>query len=393
MQSLPLFTFPDFNARSLPLLILVSQGLIFVFLLFGKYVRHKNPSHVLLTFLLLLVCYHQTCYTVGFMGWYDTYRETKINYWLMPIDTAVAPLIYLYVRSITATKFLFKGKDWWHFLGAFLIIAYRTFIYTYDSLQPGFDETQNGILKITVDETVAQGVMFFLGSGYMLLYLAFTFQLFYNYRSNIKQYFSNTYKLELNWVLSFLVFFSLWFLYGFIQTLYSELISPLSYNTQYWHNIFMAILVLYIGITGYFTDTAKLKKLKFTFTPSPESIPQADRSANVPSKDIERLATYMKEEKPYLNPELNLSDLAEELEMTRAQLSQVINSGFQKNFNDFVNGFRVLEFKEHLNNGRHKQLSLLGIAYDCGFNSKATFNRVFKKLTQTSPTEFLNSIS
>ncbi len=121
--------FPDFNIHSTPLLILVLQGLIFVFLLFAKYFRHKNPSHLILALILLLVCYHQICYTVGFMGWYNEYRTTKINYWLIPIALALAPMIYLYVKSITATKFSFKGKDWFHFLGAFLIIGFRTSIY------------------------------------------------------------------------------------------------------------------------------------------------------------------------------------------------------------------------------------------------------------------------
>lgn len=393
MLSVPLFAFPDFNVWSLPLLILVSQGLIFVFLLFGKYFKHRNPSHLILALILLLVCYHQICYTVGFMGWYDTFRNTKINYWLIPIGLALAPMIYLYVKSITTSKFVFKGKDWLHFLAAFLLIGFRVFIYFYDASQPGFNETQNGILKLVADESIVLPVIEILESAAMLLYLAFTFQLFYNYRSRIKQYFSNTYRLELTWVLSFLIAFTAVFLYGVVQTIVGEFFMELGYTQRWWFNLLMALVTIYIGVTGFFTDTTKLKKLKFTFTPNPESIPQADRSAEIPLKDIERVEVYMKEEKPYLNPELNLSELAEVLEMTRVQLSQVINSGFQKNFNDFVNGFRVLEFKEYLNQGKHKQLSLLGIAYDCGFNSKATFNRVFKKLTQTSPTEFLKTIS
>jgi AraC-like DNA-binding protein len=77
--------------------------------------------------------------------------------------------------------------------------------------------------------------------------------------------------------------------------------------------------------------------------------------------------------------------------MTRAQLSEIINTEFKKNFNDFVNGYRVKAFKTMLKNGKHKQLSLLGVAFECGFNSKATFNRVFKKLTNLSPTQYLNS--
>lgn len=392
MNLLPLFSFPDFNIHSTPLLILVSQGLIFVFLLFMKYFKHRNPSHLILALILLLVCYHQTCYTVGFMGWYNEYRTTKINYWLIPITLALAPMIYLYVKSITTSKFTFKGKDWWHFVGAFALIGFRLFIYTYDSLQPGFHETQNGVLKIAADEAIVQPILVFFDFAAMLLYLAFTFQLFYNYRNKIKQYFSNTYKLELNWVLSFLIAFTTLFLYGAIQTLINELITPLSYTQQWWLNLLMALITLYVGVTGYFTDTTKLKKLTFSFTPSPVSIPQSDKSKEVPDDEVNMVREYMETQKPYLNPELNLSDLAEDLNMTRAQLSQVINSGFQKNFNDFVNSFRIDAFKDKLKKGEHKQLSLLGIAYDCGFNSKATFNRVFKKLTQTSPTQFLNTL-
>ena len=68
------------------------------------------------------------------MGWYNVYRNTKINYWLMPISLALAPMIYLYVKSITTSKFIFKGKDWLHFFGAFSLIGFRIFIYVYDSI-------------------------------------------------------------------------------------------------------------------------------------------------------------------------------------------------------------------------------------------------------------------
>ena len=389
---IPLFSFPNFNIHSTPLLILVIQGLIFVALLFAKYFKKKNPSDLFLALILLLVCYAQTCFTVGFMGWYDTYRTTKINYWLIPIGLALAPMIYFYIRSITTSSFQFKVSDLKHFALAILFLLYRISIYTYDALQPGFNETQNGILKIDLDEPIMLPVLSIVDTMYMLLYLAFTFQLFYNYRQKIQQYFSNTYKLELNWILSFLVLFTVLFLYDLSQTIISSLFFELNYVDRWWMNLLMAIVTLYVGIKGYFTDTTNLKKLKFSFTPSPISIPQSDKSKSISQEEIDLVKNHMESKRPYLNPELNLSDLAEDLDMTRAQLSQVINAGFQKNFNDFVNSFRINAFKDKLKEGQHKQLSLLGIAYDCGFNSKATFNRVFKKLTQTSPIEFLNSL-
>lgn len=383
--------FPNFNIHSTPLLILVFQGLIFVGLLLVKYGKKRNPSDLLLAMILLLVCYQQTCYTVGFMGWYDTYRNTKINYWLMPIALALGPMIYMYIRSVTTSYFKFVKKDLRHFALAIVLVVYRVSIYIYDASQPGFEATQNGILKLALDEPIVLPILSFLNFAVMLLYLAFTFQLFYNYRNKIQQYFSNTYKLELNWILSFLVVFTALFLYGTVQTLINEYVTELSYKQQWWLNLFMAIITIYVGIRGYFTDTTKLKRLNFSFTPSPISIPQVEKDKNVSKEEVDLIRSFMEKEKPYLNPELNLSDLAKDLGMSRAQLSQVINNGFQKNFNDFVNSFRIDTFKEKLKEGEHKQLSLLGIAYDCGFNSKATFNRVFKKLTNASPTEYLNS--
>lgn len=393
MSFLSYFAFPDFNLYSTPLLVLVLQGVLFAILLFARYLKHRNPSHLILVLILLLVCYQQICYTVGFMGWYNEFRTTKINYWLMPISLALAPLLFFYVKSVTMSRFVFRKKDFLHFGLAFMLIGFRVFIYIYDSLQPGFHETQNGVLKIAADEAIVQPILVFLDFAVMLLYLAFTFQLFFNYRKKIQQYFSNTYKLELNWVLSFLIAFSVLFLYGTIQTLINVAITELSYTQEWWFNILMAIVTLYIGIRGYFTDTTKLKKLEFSFTPSPISIPQSDNKQVVSQLEIDMVSAFMKDEKPYLNPDLNLSELADDLKMNRSQLSQVINSGFGQNFNDFVNNYRVNAIKEKLNEGTHKQLSLLGIAYDCGFNSKATFNRVFKKLTQTSPTEYLSTLT
>ena len=386
--------FPDFNFYSTPLLILAVQGLIFAILLFSKYRRKGNISDLFLAFILFFTCYNQTCYTVGFMGWYNEFRNTKINYFLYNIAIVLGPLIYLYVKSITTSNFKFRKTDWWHFAFAISFVIYRISIFTYDSLQPGFNETQNGILKISLDEAIVQPAMSFIEFPFMLLYLAFTLQLFYIYRKKIIQYFSNTYKLELNWILSFLILFTLLFVYDTIQTIVGTFVTDLHYTQRWWLNLFAALITLYVGIKGYFTDTTKLNKLSFSFSPNRDAIPDKQERAEIKSiskKDVEKVRHLMEEEKAYLNPELNLSDLAKEANMSRAKLSEVINSGFNKNFNDFVNMYRVEAFKGMLQENKHETLSLLGLAFECGFNSKATFNRVFKKLTDFSPSQYLNS--
>ncbi|WP_265197589.1 helix-turn-helix domain-containing protein [Aureitalea sp. L0-47] len=326
------------------------------------------------------------------MGWYHAFKNTKINYWLIPMVLALAPLLFFYVKSITQSAFKFRQRDLLHFVPATLVILYRVTIYAYDASQSGFADTQNGYLKIHVDEPIFQPLLIFTEFAVMLLYLAFTFQLYYNYRKKIKYYFSNTYKYELNWILTFLLIFTSLFLYESFQDIIGALIVELSYTQRWWLNLFMAIATIYIGVMGYFTDTSKLNTLNFDFTPQPIQKPETENEKLVSSSEIAKLQELMSTEKPFLNPELNLVDLAKLSEMSRAQLSQVINAGFNKNFNDFVNSYRIEAVKDQLALGKHKELSLLGIAFDCGFNSKATFNRVFKKLTNTSPSEYLKSL-
>ncbi|BFP43354.1 hypothetical protein FGF1_41990 [Flavobacteriaceae bacterium GF1] len=386
-------TFPDFNIWSTPLLLLTLQGLIFAFLLLQRYLKKGNVSDLFLFSILVITCYHQTCYTVGFMGWYDTFRNTKINYALITLSVAIAPLIYLYVKSVTMSEFQFRKKDWLHFIPAISIIVYRIIIYTYDASQSGFSETQNGYLKIHLDEAFVLPIYDVFGYFQNFLYLAFTFQLFYFYRKKIKEYFSNIYKLELNWILSFLILYSILYFYGFVQTLIAEFVMELNYMQRWWMVLLTGVVIVYVGIKGYFTDTTKLKKLNFSFAPTRVSIPEAPSlsSKAVTEEAVNQLKTLMESQKPYLNPELNLADLSELANMNRAQLSETINSGFGKNFNDFINQYRIDEFKKMLEANKQNKLSLLGMAFDCGFNSKATFNRVFKKITQLSPTDYLKT--
>ncbi len=385
--------FPNFNIWSTPLLLLTVQGLIFAVLICNRYRKRKNLSDLLLFFILLITCYHQTTYTLGFMGWYDTFRNTKINYGLITLTIAIAPLIYLYVKSITMSSFNFRKKDWLHFLPAFLVIIYRIVIFSYDAIQPGFAATQNGYLKIHLDEAYFLPVYSIFSYIQNTLYLAFTLQLFYNYRKKINEYFSNTFKLELNWIRNFLLLYIALFLYDLIQTITGTIFIDLDYKQQWWMTLFTGLIIIYVGIKGFFTDTTKLKKLDFSFSPNRAAIPERDAVSKkkIDPEAIQKIKSLMEDEKPYLNPELNLSDLANLAKLTRAQLSEIINSGFHKNFNDFVNSYRVEAFKDMLHEHKHKQLSMLGIAYECGFNSKATFNRVFKKLTHSSPSEFLKT--
>lgn len=94
----------------------------------------------------------------------------------------------------------------------------------------------------------------------------------------------------------------------------------------------------------------------------------------------------------YEDPELTLATLGEKLKIHPHELSRIVNMGMEKNFSDFINEFRVRDVARKMQDPAHDQLTLLGIAYESGFNSKTTFNRVFKEMTGKTPAEYKNSL-
>jgi YesN/AraC family two-component response regulator len=96
----------------------------------------------------------------------------------------------------------------------------------------------------------------------------------------------------------------------------------------------------------------------------------------------------MEKEKLYQEPELTLQQLAGKLEVPNYQVSQAMNEGLKKNFYDLVNGYRVEEAKRLLTDEKNKNFTILSVGFEAGFNSKTTFNTVFKKFTGLTPTAF-----
>ena len=106
---------------------------------------------------------------------------------------------------------------------------------------------------------------------------------------------------------------------------------------------------------------------------------------------LDQLLQYMQEEKPYLNGKLSLNEVASHLKISINHLSQVVNGHLGISFFDFVNKYRVDEMKSKLSNPENKQFTLMAIAYDCGFNSKSSFNKIFKNTTGCTPSEYIKS--
>lgn len=386
--------FPTFNLYSTSLLLLSSQGLLFSYLLFKRFNEDKRATDFLLFLVLMITCYHQTTYTIGFMDWYDTYPKTKINYYLVDLSFGLAPLIYYYIRSVVSPSFRLRDIKYGHFAPLLAYLIVKIFILLYDRSQPGFDEVQNGYLVLNLEWKYLNPFIFLLKTFQMLLYLAFSFQLLYAFREKIKHYFANTYKLELNWLRNFLIAYSVLYLFNSTQTVINEIITNLSWIQEWWYYLLSGITIIYVGINGYFTKLVELLNIDFSAFELPK--PEQSLARNISEDQLEKrkahLQEFMDTHKPYLDSDLSLINLAQKLEISREELSSTINKAFDSRFNDFINRYRIEETKRLITEGKNKTHSLLGLAFDAGFNSKATFNRAFKKVENQSPSEYLESL-
>ncbi len=107
---------------------------------------------------------------------------------------------------------------------------------------------------------------------------------------------------------------------------------------------------------------------------------------------ITTLLTYMNDHKPYLNPNISPQDIADNIKINKHHLSEILNLNFGKNFNGFINLYRIEEAKKLLTDN-HNNITMLAIAYDSGFNSKSSFNRAFKEITGNTPSEYKKNMS
>jgi AraC-like DNA-binding protein len=101
---------------------------------------------------------------------------------------------------------------------------------------------------------------------------------------------------------------------------------------------------------------------------------------------------YLATQKPYLNPDYSLQMMADDLKVSRQKLSEVINQGQKKNFYKLINELRVTDVKEMLNDQKYSNYTVLGIGLECGFNSKTSFNRIFKEETGLTPSEYRKTV-
>ncbi|SIN77185.1 AraC-type DNA-binding protein [Epilithonimonas zeae] len=233
----------------------------------------------------------------------------------------------------------------------------------------------------------------FVAIFHNLPYIAIIYIRIKKYQKRIESISSNTENINLEWLakLSLLLFCTI------IITVCYELFNVFIYKLN--NHLAMDLLFLFIVYsTSYHILRQKEiypvneKERQELLSIELEDELKSEKKKLIADSDFEnlkqKLIDYMKTEKPYLDGELNLSKLSGFIGINAHQLSYLLNNGFGENFFQFVNKYRVQRAKELLCDDSYRKLSILGIAFEAGFNSKTAFNTIFKKLTNETPSEF-----
>lgn len=299
------------------------------------------------------------------------------------------PFLYYYILTLVSDKKQIQKKDFLHFVPFILFNIYLL-------IASFFPETavKLNIEKLSMDNYPPLLFLFFLiitalsGTVYFLV----TIKLFRKLDINIFNNFSNSRDVNLNWLRKLVFIFGIVWTTLISITIIHHVFGMFSmvFCTD---GLFLSLSVFVILI-GYYGLKQKVIFFAESIIVSGEITEVQAKYSGSRLKDseaklyVEKINNHMMLSKPYLNPDLTLLQLASDLGITPHVLSQIINDQYKLNFFDFVNQYRVQEFKKAVVDPKNKNYSLLGIAFECGFNSKSAFNRMFKKSTGLTPSQF-----
>jgi AraC-like DNA-binding protein len=344
---------------------------------------------------------------VHLLGYYLTYTGQTGRYptlvgLTVPLPLVHGPFLYLYTRMQTSSE-PFHKRQLLHFLPLLLSYAmfWRFFTLPLEQQAAVFIHRGQGFEIQSIINLVALSI-----SG--LVYITLSILRLVSYRRNLVNEFSNTERINFNWLL---------YLIGWMLAIWmiilmhgrDELIFGAAALFVLWLGYFGIKQVQVFSQPALIPDRNGPKAPDFDFSQTsnndPLNLPPQSEGASKEAVNTKyqksgldeqdasmihnRLMSLMDERKPYTNPDLTLSELAGYLEVHPNALSQVINSRENRNFYELVNARRIEEFISRISEPASQQYTLLGVAYDCGFNSKASFNRNFKKHTGLTPSDYV----
>ncbi len=300
-----------------------------------------------------------------------------------PLLFLFGPLFYFYVATLTSFVTKFKKIYLLHIL-PFVIIALYVAPYFFASDL----EKKLSANSLTVVDEIFELVTVI----HIIVYYIISYRLLNKYSQKIKNFFSDTEKINLLWLRTVIV---INIVIDFLAISSGFLIS-MNNEFTFFSKVGSEIgAVFFIYVAGYFvmqrpeifTQTSLMEEEKKEAVLSEEKYKKTKLSDNFLDEYLATITEYVENTKIFRDPDLNLKQLSEDIDISIHNISQVINSRLNMNFFNFINSYRIKDAMELLTN-KEESKTVLEIAFEVGFNSKATFNSIFKKTTELTPTEY-----
>ncbi len=313
----------------------------------------------------------------------------EIPFLVLPLT--FGPFLFLYVRTLISESLTNRWSDLIHF-APFIIFLGLAFLFRTDI---GLD------IRLPVwanPSKLAKVIYEILLFSSFTTYSILAYILLTRHRKAIREEFSySSGKITLTWLLFLSITVYASYALTFLSAGIQMFVIHLPFDPKIFSFIGLTLISFAFSFYGHqqsgIYHGRKPAILELPMEENPGKYAKSGLSQDELIAITESLQKLMETDQLFTNPELTLADVSEKLAIPRHHLTQAINTVLNKNFFTYINELRVKLFLERFVQRKYKGYTILAIAYDCGFNSKSTFNSVFKKITGFTPTEYLNSLS
>jgi AraC-like DNA-binding protein len=380
----------NLNPKSVTLLFMVVHGLLFSVIHLYHSVRDRRKSSGLLSLILFLGALYIFPFATGYGGWYGN-ESTRTFLFYFPFHhlLLIAPAVYFYFKSLLGEHFVLDLKVAAHFFPGVLYLLYSVSMFAHDFW---IDST----FSFYADGRDRDFDSWYQLAGFVVLcvYAVESFRLYLRYVENIKNTLSYADEVMFKWARNFLVIYLL--LIALRLTFFITNPEWNNFGQKFWYYACFGGVMYYLALNGFANTIRVQSALKFQSLSEQSNLPDESIGVLITAQEAgvvkDKIIQILISKHSYTNPRLTVADLAQEVGVAPKRLSQIINQSFEMNFNDLINLYRVKEVLSSIDRGESKTRTLLALAEDAGFNSKTTFNRVFKKFVNQSPKDYAKAL-
>ncbi len=343
-----------FNAWIILFMIAAAQGFFLSFVIFSRKSRVNN-------LLGLLIMVFSICLTYYVAFWTGYYKKIPVYFAVLQGTTyLLGPLVYFYIRS-GRNKIYFS---YLHFIPFFLYVFYFASI-------PYWIRT--GMHWVITLQVAIQNL-------HLIIYGYLT----YNRSARHGNFHNGELKIY-KWRKKIALCFN-GYTYSFLSYYILVWTGTLKIEYDYMISLASSFLIYFTGYYGFIHPEV------FRYFEK-EKYERSSLSRSAAGSILDAVKKYFEDEKPFLDSDLKMTDVAGKLNLSPHHISQAINELEKVNFSDFVNQYRVAEAQRILTDSNPINLKLIQVAFDSGFNNKTSFHSAFKKITGLSPTNYRKTIS